>query len=220
MVFWIAILAGAAFVWLAVRTGFYQSWGLLFNVVVSIYLAVFLAPAVADWAPASGGASGYGLTLSLMALAGGCFAILYGLSYVFLTGQFTIPFPKVLDVLVAGVLGFVAGFLVLSFAALVITLSPLAQHKMLSTLGFSRQDQKANIACMAWCCDLVHRVARFELEDFAHVDDHGVLRVVYVLNVGLGDCLHDASLSHDSFKSGTRLHGDTKNAGPEGPASG
>jgi hypothetical protein len=167
MVFWIAILAGAAFVWLAVRTGFYQSWGLLFNVVVSIYLAIFLAPAVADWAPASGGASGYGLTLSLMALAGGCFAILYGLSYVFLTGQFSIPFPKVLDVLVAGVLGFAAGFLVLSFAALVITLSPLAQHKMLSTLGFSRQDQKANIACMAWCCDLVHRVARFEPADQA-----------------------------------------------------
>ncbi len=167
MVFWIAILAGAAFVWLAVRVGFYQSWGLLFNVVVSIYLAVFLAPAVAEWAPASGGASAYGLTLSLVALAGGCFAILYGLSYVFLTGQFSIPFPKVLDVLVAGMLGFLAGFLVLSFTALVVTLSPLAQHKMLSTLGFSRQDQKANIACMAWCCDLVHSVARFEPTDQA-----------------------------------------------------
>jgi len=167
MVFWIAILAGAVFVWLAVRVGFYQSWGLLFNVVVSIYLAVFLAPAVADWAPASGGASGYGLTLSLVALAGGCFAILYGLSYVFLTGQFSIPFPKVLDVLVAGLLGFLAGFLILSFTALVVTLSPLAQHKVLSTLGFNQQDQKANIACIAWCCDLVHSVARFEPTDQA-----------------------------------------------------
>lgn len=167
MVFWIAVLVGAVFVWLAVRVGFYQSWGLLFNVVVSIYVAIFLAPAVADWAPASGGASGYGLTLSLVALAGGCFAILYGLSYVFLTGQFRIPFPKVLDVLVAGALGFMAGFLVLSFVALVVTLSPLAQHKVLSTLGFSRQDQKANLTCIVKCCDLVHRVARFKPTDQA-----------------------------------------------------
>lgn len=42
MVFWIAILVGGAFVWLGVRMGFYQSWCLLFNIVVSIYLAIFL----------------------------------------------------------------------------------------------------------------------------------------------------------------------------------
>jgi hypothetical protein len=167
MVFWIAILVGAVFVWLAVRMGFYQSWCLLFNIVISIYLAIFLAPVVADWAPASGGASAYGVTLSLIALAGGSFAILYGLSYVFLTGQFSIPFPKVLDILVAGMLGFLSGFLVLSFVALVVTVSPLAQHKLFSTLGFNQRAEKANIACIAWCCDLVHSVARFEPTDKA-----------------------------------------------------
>jgi hypothetical protein len=169
MVFWIAILVGAVFVWLAVRMGFYQSWGLLFNIVISIYLAIFLAPLVADWAPTTGGGAGYGIMLSLIALAGGCFAILYGLSYVFLTGQFSIPFPKVLDILVAGSFGFLSGFLIWSFVALVVTASPLAQHKVLSTLGFNRQAQKANIACMAWCCDVVHSVARFEPAENATV---------------------------------------------------
>ncbi len=167
MVFWIAILVGAGFVWLAVRMGFYQSWALLFNIVISIYLAIFLAPAVADWAPTTGGGVGYGMTLSMVALAGGCFAILYALSYIFLTGQFNIPFPKVLDILVAGLFGFLAGFLVLSFVALVVTVSPLAQHRVFATLGFSREAQKANIACMAWCCDIVHTVARFEPADDA-----------------------------------------------------
>lgn len=162
MVFWIAILVGAAFVWLAVRMGFYQSWALLFNIVISIYLAIFLAPAVADWAPTSGGGAGYGMMLSLVVLAGGCFAVLYALSYVFLTGQFNVPFPKVLDILVAGLFGFLAGFLVLSFVALVVTTSPLARHRVFTTLGFSREAQKANIACMAFCCDVVHSVARFE----------------------------------------------------------
>ena len=103
----------------------------------------------------------------MIALAGGCFAILYGLSYVFLTGQFDIPFPKVLDILVAGLLGFLTGFLVLSFVALVVTVSPLAKHKVLSSLGFSRQGQQANINCIAWCCDRVHSVARFEPSDNA-----------------------------------------------------
>ncbi len=167
MVFWIAILVGGVFVWLAVRMGFYQSWALLFNIVISIYLAIFLAPAVTEWAPTSGGGAGYGMMLSMAVLAVGCFALLYGLSYVFLTGQFEIPFPKVLDVLVAGLLGFVAGFLVLSFAALLVTVSPLAQHKVFTTLGFSREAQKPNIACMAYCCDIIHSVARLEPSDDA-----------------------------------------------------
>ncbi len=162
MVFWLAILAGGVFVWLAVRMGFYQSWALLFNVVISIYLAIFLAPVVVGWAPGEGGASAYGIMLSMIVVAVGCFAVLYGLSYVFLTGQFNVSFPKVLDILAAGGLGFAAGFLILSFAALVVTASPLAQHKVVATLGFTRQGQEANLDCIAWCCDLVHSVVRFE----------------------------------------------------------
>ncbi len=167
MVFWLAILVGGVFVWVAVRMGFYQSWTLLFNVVISIYLAIFLAPVVADWARGEGGASAYGIMLSLIVLAVGCFAVLYGLSYVFLTGQFNVPFPKVLDILAAGGLGFVAGFLILSFAALVVTASPLARHKGMATLGFTRQGQQANLECVAWCCDLVHSVVRYEPAEHA-----------------------------------------------------
>jgi hypothetical protein len=162
MVFWIAILVGVLFVWLAVRMGFYETWALLFNIVVSIYVAVFLAPLVAQLAPASGEASAYSMALSMVLLGGGCFAILHGLSYVFLTGQFSVRFPRFFDILLAGALGFVAGFLILSFAALIITTTPLARHKLVNSVGFSRQAQRSNIACIAWCCDLVHAVARFE----------------------------------------------------------
>ncbi|MDY0357046.1 MAG: CvpA family protein [Sedimentisphaerales bacterium] len=167
MVFWIAILVGGAFVWLGVRMGFYQSWCLLFNIVVSIYLAIFLAPLVADRVPTGGEASAYGVMLSLAALAGGCFALLCGVSYVFLTGQFRVPFPKAMDILAAGLLGFLSGFLVTSFVALVVVVGPLAQHKVLRTLGFDLPSQKANLACMAWCCDVIHSVVRSEPADQA-----------------------------------------------------
>ena len=159
MVFWIAILAGGLFAWLAVRLGFYATWVLLFNVLISIYVAIFLAPAVIGFAPASGRAASYGTALSMIVLAGGCFVILHGLSYVFLTGQFNIPFPRVFDILLSGLLGFVAGFLVLSFAAIVLTTTPLARQEIVSSIGFNRQSQQANIRCLAGCCDLIHAVA-------------------------------------------------------------
>jgi hypothetical protein len=156
MVFWIAILAGTLFVWLAVRLGFYETWVLLFNIIVSIYVAVFLTPILAEFAPASGGGASYQTALCLIVLAGGCFALLQGLSFVFLTGQFRIPFPRVFDVVFSGVLGFVAGFLVLSFAALVLTTTPLARHNIVGVLGLSRQSQPANLVCLTRCCDLIH----------------------------------------------------------------
>ncbi len=159
MVFWIAILVGALFVWLAVRMGFYETWVLLFNVIISMYIAIFLAPIVSELAPAPGGASSYGMALSMVLLAGGCFAVLHGLSYVFLTGQFSIPFPRMLDVVFSGILGFVAGFLVLSFLALVLATTPLADNSIVAGIGLGGSSQQTNISCIARCCDLVHSFA-------------------------------------------------------------
>ncbi len=156
MIFWIAILAGALFVWLAVRLGFYETWVLFFNIIVSIYVSIFLTPILADLTPTPGGASPYHTALCLIVLAGGCFAFLQGSSFVFLTGQFHIPFPRVFDVLFSGMLGFVAGFLVLSFLALALTTTPLADHKITGVLGLGRQSQSANLACLTRGCDLIH----------------------------------------------------------------
>jgi len=160
MVFWIAILAGALFTWLAVRMGFYETWVLLFNVAVSVYIALFLAPVVARSVPMPGGAA-WCTALSMLVLAGGSFAILHGLSYVFLTGQFSIPFPNLFDVVFSGLLGFIAGFLILSFVALALATTPLVEHKIVSTLGLGRDGQQANIVGIAVCCDLIHAVAGF-----------------------------------------------------------
>jgi len=162
MVFWIAILAGILFVWLAVRLGFYATWVLLFNIVISIYVAIFLTPLIVSFAPAAGQVASYGAALSMLVLAGGCFALLHGLSYVFLTGQFNIAFPRIFDIVLSGVLGFAAGFLILSFAAIVLTTTPLAQQEIVSSIGFNEQSQRANISCVARCCDLVHAIAGFE----------------------------------------------------------
>ena len=165
MVFWIAILSGALFAWLAVRIGFCETWVLLFNIVIAIYVAVFLAPSVAAMAGGPGGGSAWGMALSLLILAGGSFALLHGLTFVFLTGQFRIPFPSLFDLVLSGALGFVAGFLVLSFAALVLAASPLVDHSLVATVGLRPDSQRADLSFLAWCCDLVHSVASGDEEE-------------------------------------------------------
>jgi hypothetical protein len=159
MVFWIAILAGILFAWLAVKKGFYESLIQLFNVVVSIYVAIFVAPMITGLTPAIEGGAEFKTGLCMLLVGGGCFALLFGISFVLLTGQFHIAFPRVLDIVVAGALGFVTGFLILSFIALILTVTPLSNHRLLRYAGLNRQAQQPNITWLAWCCDRVHAVA-------------------------------------------------------------
>ncbi|MHC4430730.1 MAG: CvpA family protein [Planctomycetota bacterium] len=158
MVFWASILAGGFFAWLAIRMGFYETWTMLFNIVISVYTAVFLAPAIADIAPAAGDTA-YGTALSLAVTATGVFLILHGISYVFLTGQFKVSFAKVFDLVLAGVLGFLAGCLVFSFAAFVIAATPISQNSVANRLGFNGRSQRSNMAYICWWCDAVDLVA-------------------------------------------------------------
>ncbi len=158
MVFWASILAGGFFVWLAIRMGFYETWTMLFNIVISIYVAVFLTPAIVNVVPAAGDTS-YGNALTLAVIATGAFLILYGISYVFLTGQFNISFPKVFDLVFAGLLGFLAGSLIFSFAALVITVTPISRNSLVSKVGFNSRSQRSNIAYICWWCDAVDLIA-------------------------------------------------------------
>ena len=163
MVFWIAILVGAIFLWLALRLGFYETWIMLFNIVISIYIALFLKPVITEYLPPMGD-SRYCCALTIVGTAIACFLIFQGLAFVFFTSQFTIHFPKVFEVLGSGLLGFLAGFLVCSFIALNIALTPLPEITLVKELGFDIQSQESNISYLCWWSDLVH-------ETVAHKDN-------------------------------------------------
>lgn len=165
MTFWLAILMGVLFVWLAVKIRFYEMWVLFFNTLISIYVSIFLTPVLAELAPVPEGSAGYQIALCMIVLAGGSFALLQGLAYVFLTGQYRIPFPRVFDIVLSGVVGFGTGFLILSFLALALATTPLAAHKIVGDLGAGQQAQRANLLYLARCCDVVHAFARFDTAD-------------------------------------------------------
>jgi uncharacterized membrane protein required for colicin V production len=157
MVFWLGILTGGLFIWFAIKIGFYEMLAMLFNIVISIYVAIFLAPVILETVPEAGDIPCCN-AFTMAVLAVGTFFILYGITYVFLTGQFKVSFPKLFDILFTGVLGFLAGFLVLSFAALVITITPISQNRFVKQVGFDRNSQQANISYICWWCDLVNSI--------------------------------------------------------------
>ena len=155
MIFWLAILVGGLFAWFSTRRGFYDTWAMLFNIVISVYVAVFLTPVAAGFVPAISDTACCN-ALTSIAIALGTFFILFGISYTLITGQFSVSFPKVFDVLLAGLLGFLTGFLVLSFVAFVLSLTPVSKNNFAKEIGFDKQSQQANLSYIGWWCDLVN----------------------------------------------------------------
>jgi ABC-type xylose transport system permease subunit len=156
MVFWIGILFGGIFAWFAIKLRFYQTWTLVFNITISIYLAVYLQPITVN-IPAVGDTP-YSNALAIASVALASFLILHGISYTFLTGQFNVPFPKVFDAVGTGVLGFLAGFLVWSFLSLLFYITPVSQNTFVKDIGFTDQFKQTSVLYISKFCDLVNAV--------------------------------------------------------------
>ena len=158
MAFWIGILVGGLFVWMAVGKGFYDTWTILFNIVISVYTALYLTPVIVDVLPAAG-QTAYGNALTLTAVAAAVFFILYVTSLTLFTGRFKVSFPKLLDNLGAGVLGFLGGLLIWSFAVLLISATPVGQTDFARSIGFGDKVEQTNSPYICWWCNMVNTAA-------------------------------------------------------------
>ena len=156
MAFWFGILVAGLFVWFAVGIGFYEMWVMLFNIVISIYLAVFLRPIIVN-IPAVGDTP-YSDALTMIAIALASFSILHGISYTFITSQFKVSFPRIFNTLGTGFLGFLAGFLVWNFVSFLIFITPISQDTFVRGIGFNDEFQQSNISVICRWCDLVNTV--------------------------------------------------------------
>jgi hypothetical protein len=154
MAFWIGILLSGAFAWFAIKLRFYQTWTLVFNIIISIYLAIYLQPIIGNISAV--GDTPYSNALTMIAVALASFLILHSISYVFLTGQFNVSFPQVLDLIGSGLLGFLAGFLVWSFISLLLYITPASQSTILKGIGFTDNFQQTSLSYISRFCDLVN----------------------------------------------------------------
>jgi len=140
MLIFAGILAGGLVAWYAVKVGFYEMWAMLFNIVIAIYAALFLTKQIVEHFPEEVGSIKCCEALILIVLAIGTFLILHGITYVLFTSQFKVTFPKIFDILFAGFLGFFGGYLVLSFAVIIIALTPFKNY-----VGITKELAKNNM---------------------------------------------------------------------------
>jgi hypothetical protein len=131
---------------------------MVFNIVISIYVAIFLTPVIADAVPAATDTA-YGYALILTAIAIGTLVTLQGITYALFTGQFIATFPRVFNTVGGGILGFLAGFLVWSFAALLVSTTPVSQSAFAQKIGLGRGFEQANVSYISWWCKLVNTMA-------------------------------------------------------------
>jgi len=157
MVFWIGILFGCLFVWLAVKKGFYETWVLLFNVIIAVYLGVLLGPVIANIIPIAP-KSAYNNALCMMIPGLGAFLILYAISATLFTGQFSVPFTKTIDTFAAGFFGFLAGLLIWCFLSLLICITPISQNTFVSELDFAGGFKQTGAPYVSWWCNRVHSI--------------------------------------------------------------
>lgn len=161
MAFWIGILVGAAFARFMISKGFYETWAIFFNILISVYLAVYLRPVIVDIAAV--GDMPYSNALTMIGTAVGVFLVLHGVSYTFVTGQLSVPFPKVFDTVGSGFLGFLGGLLIWSFVTLLVCITPASQSGVVKGIGFdSARFERGDVSYISWWCNLVNRAVSSE----------------------------------------------------------
>jgi hypothetical protein len=153
MWFWLTVLVGLLFTAVGVKIGFFEIFAAFFNSLTAIFVALFLTPFLLQIVPQAADFPG-GIIFTTLAVGAGTFALLFTLCHFLITGQFTVPFPKVFDVMVAGALGFALGVLIVSF--LLVLLSGTA----IPVLGdLTVEDALApNVGYLCWWNDGMHRI--------------------------------------------------------------
>jgi hypothetical protein len=153
MFFWLAVVVGLALAfWAASRLGLYETVALFVNILVAVYLALFVTPSLVGAIPAAGEIPHGGLiAVGIVAVA--TFLVLHLLCFAMLTGQFKVSFPRILDGPLAAGVGFFAGFLVIAFMTTLLAFVPGPSN---SGSLVSNNDQTVNRSYVCWWCDQVH----------------------------------------------------------------
>lgn len=157
MVFWLSILVAIAFLSLAVKLGLYETWTILFNAAIAIYLAIVLNPIVKPLLPDEARSSFDDLVVMLF-LGIGLFSMIHSLIYIFIIGQFKISSGKFFDSLGAAGLGALLGLLIFNFVIIVICGSPLAGNKVIRKIGLEREKIQPNILYVSRYADIIHSI--------------------------------------------------------------
>jgi hypothetical protein len=155
MIFLLGIVFSIIFAAAVIKKGLYVNWARLVNLVLSIYLSVFLTPSISRCSTFVA-ETRYGYPLCMIIIAAAVFLILHTFTTTFLTGIFKISFPKFLNLTGSAVLGFICGLLVWSFGCFVILLTPIPHSSIAQSLKLPSQLVQASVTPLRMTCGFVN----------------------------------------------------------------
>jgi hypothetical protein len=124
---------------------------------MAIYIGIFAEPFASAALP-SASETPFGDMLVVAALAAGAFIILNGISLIFATGHFSVPFPKILDISAAGLLGFATGFVLWNFGAFVVCNAPVFPKELAAKINYDDRVRDLNVRVFSIPCDAVNMI--------------------------------------------------------------
>jgi hypothetical protein len=154
MIFWIGIILALILAALTAKKGLYETWTLFFNVLIAVYLGLTLGPVLKGLLGIKGG----GEIFVMLGTAVISLTVLYLFSYVIFLSQFHVTFPKILDAVGGGLLGFLTGLLIWSFIAFLISVSPLSRYGAIKKIGFNSASIQSNTGYMKWWAGIIHGI--------------------------------------------------------------
>lgn len=157
MIFWSGIFVAVMLSAGCAKRGIYETWALAFNGIMSIYIGLFAEPFASATVP-SASETPLGDMLIVAALAGGAFIVLNGISLAFATGHFSVPFPKVLDISIAGLLGFATGFVLWNFGVFVVCNTPVFPKDLAAKISYDSRVGDFNVKVFSIPCDAVNMI--------------------------------------------------------------
>ncbi len=173
MLFWLAVIGGAAVSYVALKKGFFPIWAVLFNTLVSVYLGVMLLPVIAAVIPNSGTAAYfYSCSLCMLAVAVIAFVFLQTIASNYFSGGFAVTFPVIFNNIVAATLGFITGYVATCFVLLVVGIMPITAHPFVSgTLDADHLAPAVKVPVTATC----GFIARASMQIYPNVAD-GIIK--------------------------------------------
>ena len=162
MITTVAIAAALLFAVIGVRLGYFRAWVMFFNILVSIYLAVMLAPVVPGLIPHVEDFH-YRYPAFIIVVAIILFSGLHAIA-ISLMKTFEASCHRIFDLVSSAVLGFISGYLLIVFIFFVICLIPSAKPGFVSWQD--KSTAKAGRPVVS-ACDLISYISIHARQDAA-----------------------------------------------------
>ena len=164
MIILVAIVVGVVFAVVGIRKGFFSTWAILFNILISIYLSIMITPVLVDRILFLGRTS-YHVAGCVVVVGIVFFAILHTIASSFLTETFEVSFPKLFNSAAAAILGFLTGYLLLNFVLFAICITPVSQQPIMKIFCGDDALGSVTMPAVRGACNFVNKVSLQRYED-------------------------------------------------------